>query len=528
MALGISAGVYPNEVNYSAYVKAKSTSTWGVVGLFEKGPIGVPVLVGSLDEAQRIFGNYLTTAAAGTGFAMLALKNFFENGGNKAVIVRTVKYTGATPSSAVATVTAVDQQGTPANCLTVKAAVALGGVSLDSPGVWANGVQVVLSAGTADATNQFNLVVKDAAGNVLETYSDLWIGYDKRSDPDHVERRVNGKSAYIAVSDLYASGQNASTLRRPAFNTVTLAAGNDGLTGIATTDFIGSSSVGNGLYALDTADVNFVSIPGEAGTTAANYTAATALGNALLDYCAGRKDCVAIIEAPQGNDAAGHQTFVATLTSRTASGTYGGLYGPWVTALHPTTSQVVTLPPWGFVAGVFARNDREGAVWTAPAGPNRGGLIGALGTEKPMPESQRDAMYTKGVNPIALVAGGLQVYGQKTLALKASALDRMNVRRLLCFIEASIEDAANGIVFEANNKDTWESFKRTVSPFLRRIKDGGGFYDFVVVCDESINTPDLIDTNTMKARILVKPTKTAEFIAIDFAIAPTGANFATL
>lgn len=509
----LSPGVYPVEVDYSAYVRAISTSTLGLVGVFQKGPVGEATLVTSFEDAKSKFGDFLDEQGY---LALHALKAFFDNGGARAYVVRTVHYAAGSPTDVASTITIQDRDGvTPQNTLQVDAI---------NGGVWGDDLTVEIAASTAYPSSGFNLIVKTDAGTVLETFKDLLIGSANAANEDYVEKRINGVSAYIKVTDLLSG--TAPDSNRPAEGSYALAGGDDGLTGLVAADFVGDSATGNGLYALDPVDVNMVAIPGES-----DDTLGPTLAEGLITYAENRKDCVAIIEVPQGKSVTEMKDFrmgTGSYTHTAFNSSYGALYGPWVKAKHPVTSRDITLPPSGFVAGIFARNDQEGAVWTAPAGLNRGTIRGATAPEKRLSRGEMDTLYEAGVNPIAVVVGAMTVYGQKTLQLKGSATDRVNVRRLLAYVEKAVSDAAQFLVFEPNHKDTWEAFKRLVGPFLQRIKDGGGFYDFKVICDETINTPAVIDANIMKARVLMKPTKTAEFISIEFAIAPTGADFSEL
>ena len=178
------------------------------------------------------------------------------------------------------------------------------------------------------------------------------------------------------------------------------------------------------------------------------------------------------------------------------------------------------------IAGVYAYNDRVSEPWFAPAGINRGGLGTVIRVEQKLNQSTRDALYTGKVNPIASFPGqGIVVYGQKTLQTKASALDRVNVRRLLIELKSYISQVANTLLFEQNSTSTRNTFLGQVNPYLSSVQQRQGLYAFKVVMDETNNTADVIDRNQMVGAIYVQPTKTAEFIYLDFIITPTGATF---
>jgi phage tail sheath protein FI len=178
------------------------------------------------------------------------------------------------------------------------------------------------------------------------------------------------------------------------------------------------------------------------------------------------------------------------------------------------------------IGGVYAFNDSVSEPWFAPAGINRGGLSNVIRAEQKLPQSSRDSLYSGNVNPIATFPGtGVVVYGQKTLQKQASALDRVNVRRLLIALKSYISQVANNLVFEQNTIATRNQFLSQVNPFLESVQQRQGLYAFKVIMDDSNNTADVIDRNQLVGQIYIQPTKTAEFIYLDFNILPTGATF---
>jgi phage tail sheath protein FI len=178
------------------------------------------------------------------------------------------------------------------------------------------------------------------------------------------------------------------------------------------------------------------------------------------------------------------------------------------------------------IPGVYAFNDRAGEAWFAPAGLNRGGLSQVLRTERALTNGNRDTLYSNNVNPIATFPNtGVVVFGQKTLQKKASALDRVNVRRLLIALKSFISQIADNLVFEQNTVATRNTFLSQVNPYMESVQQRQGLYAFKVVMDDSNNTPDVIDRNQLIGQIYIQPTRTAEFIYLDFNIQPTGATF---
>jgi hypothetical protein len=176
--------------------------------------------------------------------------------------------------------------------------------------------------------------------------------------------------------------------------------------------------------------------------------------------------------------------------------------------------------------GVYAFNDKSAEAWFAPAGLNRGGLTTVIQAERKLTNGNRDELYENNVNPIATFPNtGVVVFGQKTLQQRASALDRVNVRRLLIELKSYISQIADTLVFEQNSTATRNNFLTQVNPYLSSVQQRQGLYAFKVVMDDTNNTPDVIDRNQLIGQIFVQPTKTAEFIYLDFNILPTGATF---
>jgi len=205
---------------------------------------------------------------------------------------------------------------------------------------------------------------------------------------------------------------------------------------------------------------------------------------------------------------------------------YAATYWPWVQTLDPATKKYVWVPASTMIGGVYAYNDSVSEPWFAPAGINRGGLSTVTRAEIKLPQATRDALYQGKVNPIATFPGqGVVVYGQKTLQTAASALDRVNVRRLMIALKGFIGQIANGLVFQQNTAATRNSFLAQVNPYLESVQQRQGLFAFKVIMDESINNPAVIDRNELVGQIYLQPTKTAEFIYLNFTITPTGATF---
>jgi len=244
--------------------------------------------------------------------------------------------------------------------------------------------------------------------------------------------------------------------------------------------------------------------------------------SALLSTVQNRGDAIAVV------DMVGYGQSISSVSTAAQSydNSYGATYWPWVQVRSTETGRLHFVPASVIIPAVYEYNDKVSAEWFAPAGLNRGGLPTVIQPERRLTVSQRNTLYTAKVNPIAVFPGqGTVVYGQKTLQAKASALDRVNVRRLLIALKGYIGQIAQTLVFEQNTAVTRNKFLAQVNPYLEYVQQRQGLYAFRVVMDETNNTPDVIDRNLLVGAIYLQPTRTAEYIQLDFNILPTGVTF---
>ncbi len=296
------------------------------------------------------------------------------------------------------------------------------------------------------------------------------------------------------------------------------AANNQGLNCSTSTSSgsIGYTKAINALSNPDEYDINLVAAPG------INRELHPAITTKIIDMCEDRQDCFYIADFTNYNSS----ITVATEQANSVDSNYAACYYPWLKTIDVNTNKITTVPPSVLLPAVFASNDRLAAEWFAPAGLNRGGITGAVSVLNRLTHSERDTLYENKVNPIAAFPGqGIVAFGQKTLQDKASALDRINVRRLLITVKKFIASTSRYLVFEQNTSETRARFINTVTPYLETIQQRQGLYAFNVVMDDTNNTPDVIDRNILAGAIFLQPAKTAEFIVIDFNILPTGASF---
>jgi len=253
-----------------------------------------------------------------------------------------------------------------------------------------------------------------------------------------------------------------------------------------------------------------------------NLTDTTSQLTTLVNNTQTRGDAIAVIDT----EAYGASVQQAITAASAINSSYAATYWPWLQTIDPGTGQFVWVPASTMIPAVYAFNDSISEPWFAPAGINRGGLNTVIRAERKLSQGNRNDLYTGNVNPIATFPGqGVVVYGQKTLQKKSSALDRVNVRRLLIALKSYISQVANNLVFEQNTLATRTNFLNQVNPYLESVQQRQGLYAFRVVMDDSNNTPDVIDRNQLIGQIYLQPTKTAEFIYLDFNILPTGATF---
>lgn len=266
----------------------------------------------------------------------------------------------------------------------------------------------------------------------------------------------------------------------------------------------------------DDFDINLVSAPGVVRRLHSYVF------DKIVDMCEAREDAFFIGDVTDYNDTIDQ----AVAQGQAVDSNYVGTYYPWVKTIDSRTNKLTSVPPSVLMPGIYAANDAIAAEWFAPAGLNRGGIVGAVSVLNRLTHSERDTLYEGKINPIAQFPGeGIVAFGQKTLQDRASALDRINVRRLMIKVKKYIASTSRYLVFEQNTATTRAKFLNTVNPYLEGIQQRQGLYAFRVVMDETNNTPDVIDRNIMAGQIYLQPTKTAEFIVLDFNILPTGASF---
>lgn len=496
----LSPGVYLHEIDASLYAKSLSSSVGAMLGVTQKGPIEA-TLVTSWPQFEETYGGFQPNS-----WLAYAVKDFFDLGGSALYVHRVVHYTNIDDETTTTAKLATADLPSGSNVMATFTGKSFGSVY--------NGVTITtqLSEGFTADKGVFDVLVTRADGTVLERHTKLVVGSENSRDDRYL-------STYLARNSFFINGYPKGGA--VVAGSVKLAGGEDGLTGLSDSDYIGSEASRTGLHAFDGIEnINLIAVPG---------VTSPAVIQELLTYAENSQTMYPIVGTPRGlnkQQAIDYRLGKGTYSHASFNTSFGGMYWPWIKFYNSRTNEIDYKPNEGSVMGVFAYNDAYGNLWDAPAGLTRGRIRNALGLETNADKGSRDMLYDAGINPIVDFKGdGVVVWGQKTLQLKPSATDRANVRRLLIYIEKNLAQTSRYVLFEPNNKKTWESFKRFSTSMLQSIKDNGGVYDYLVLCDETTNTPYYRDRNIMVGKVFIKPTKTAEMIELQVIVTDTGADF---
>ena len=389
-------------------------------------------------------------------------------------------------------------------------------ITADTSGIDGNSTQVVVENNVRDGN--FSLFVYNNGGQV-----ESWGGLTKDETSSlYVETFLALVSDWIRVTD------NTTNAAPPLDGTYSLSGGSDGIPSDPDAQdklIIGNNLSYTGLYALsepEQIDIDLVAVPGHAST---------GVVLAMLDLCQNvREDCMAIVDPPFGltvNEIIDWQNGTHPLNTTRFDSDFGALYWPWV-KIHDSFNNIdIWAPPSGSVIATIAHSDDLSAPWFAPAGTNRGIVPGITDVFSRPTLEERDLMYgyRNAVNPIIQFVDfqGFVIWGQKTLQRIPSSLDRVSVRRLMIELEKRIRKASRQLLFDPHDSILEQKFVRIATAILTEIQVGRGVEAFIVECDSTLNTPDVVDRNELRAKIGVIPIKAAEFIFIEFALFNTGA-----
>ena len=567
MAFQVSPGINVSEIDLTASIPAVSVSTGAIAGAFKWGPANSITQVTSETDLVSRFGapdnstaNVFFTAASFLAYSNdLLVVRAANNTTNNAVantntsntvvgtsILNEAAYlqsyydnasNGATNAN---TAFAARYAGDKGNSLTIS--ICPGNAAFAN---WAYTGLFDSAPGTSDyvsgksgANDEMHIVIVDTGAlfsgtpnTVLEKFGYVSKALDAKTDDgssNYYRDVLYNKSKYVywlnhptavntagwgnnALNTTFGDEKNGDTANA---YTIRFNSGNDGVIGT------GQLQAAYQLY-NDKENVDLSLIIG-ADAAGAN------ISGTLLDIAEARKDCVAFISPSYANTfATDAATQIAnSARNRTTRNSYGVHDSGWKQMYDKYNDRYRWVPLNGDIAGLCARTDRERDPWYSPAGFQRGAIKNVVKLAFNPNQAQRDTLYKAGVNPVVSLPGeGTLLFGDKTLAVKPSAFDRINVRRLFIVLEKAIAIAARASLFEFNDEFTRAQFVSLVEPFLRTVQGRRGIYDFRVVCDESNNTSDIIDRNEFVGDIYIKPARSINFVQLNFVAVRTGVEF---
>ena len=532
MGFMVSPGVTVKEWDLSGIIPGVATTAGATVGAFQWGPIEELMIIGNETDLIRYFGK----PNSDTFEYFYTARNFLAYGNRLNLIRVTDKQVAMNAASDPANAELIENRKKFEMDTTLPSTF-----YAKYPGILGNSIKVIVATATTYASipaqlqrfmpsiptgNEMHILVLDALGawtgevdEIIETFSYLsTLPGDRKPDgsPAYYVEVLNRASGY-----LYAM-ENA-LLDLAGGYSVTLAGGVDGNSTLTTGDFM----LGYDLISdPEQVDVSLIPIGPMRLNGPVNRALATYVINNIAEK---RMDCVVCISAPRECviDNYGHELLdVKTEVDLYPSSSYSVYDSGWKYQYDKYNDVFRWLPLNGDIAGLCVRTDMVADPWWSPAGYNRGQIKDVVKLAWNPKQHERDVLYPARVNPVCQFPGeGTILYGDKTMQTKPSAFDRINVRRLFIVLEKAIAKAAKYMLFELNDKYTRLNFKNMVEPFLRDIQGRRGIYDFKVVCDESNNTPEVIDRNEFVASIFIKPARSINFITLNFVAVRTGVNF---
>jgi len=545
----LSPGVLTRENDQSLVTQGPIVAGLAVLGPTVKGPVNIPTVVTSYSDYVNKFGGSFTSASIKYEYLTnISINNYFQQGGQTAVVTRIVSASYAPASTEVRAIMHADSASFTLETLSE------GDIMNNSGSVSTSGSLVKGStenvryeiANVDSGSGTFNLLIRrgddtTSRKTILESWVDLSL--DPNS-PNYIEQVIGNQrrnfdtdgdgNRFVQVTGSYSN--NSRFVRVSAVGSPTLdyldsdgnfkpaltsslpqigSGSNQGaFTGAAGSVFGKGANGNTRLKMYDEIDVSSIQ-----GLEAAYYTASLDLlkntdeydfeiltipgvtiqngnvaVNSAIDCVTQRGDAIAIVDTRDY----GSTLNQAITSATTVDSSYAATYWPHVQVKGVETGKNVFVPASTVMPGVYATNDRLGAEWFAPAGFNRGGVGGVITTERKLSPADRDKLYLAKVNPIAQFPGnGTVVFGQKTLQTAATALDRVNVRRLLIELKRVIGDIGNTLLFEQNTAATRNRFINQVNPFLESIQQRQGLFSYRVVMDDTNNTAEVIDRNQM-------------------------------
>ena len=565
----ISPGVFQIESDQSLYTQQPPALGAAIVGPTVSGRPFVPTYVTTYSQYLSLFGDIFKSGSYYYEyFTSQAAKEYFQNGGQSLLVTRIISGSANASTYATSNVTSGSVTSFSLEALSWGAQLnntsSMSSGSLDSGSMY-NVRWEVVNVSTGSGTFTINIRRGDDnenQKNILETWAN--VSLDPQL-PNYISRVIGDlkpvyvaatgtSTAYVNYAGTYPNASQyvrVSAITTPNVDSIDNNGNYKSTLYKSTLPAVGSGSYG-GSFSGGAADTGATKLMNESitatniqGFGTADYNLAFSLLNnkdefqynmllapgvgldcasvsTMVSVVEGRGDAIAIVD----NGVYGTSITQATTNAAGQSSNYAATYYPWVQLYSSGLGKAIWCPPTTVIGGVLAFNDRVGAEWFAPAGLNRGGIPSVVRAERKLQQTDRDVLYSGNVNPLATFPGtGVVVWGQKTLQRKPTSLDRVNVRRLLISLKGFIGTVSRGLVFEQNTTVTRNRFLSQVNPYLESVVQRQGLYAYKVVMDSSNNTADVIDRNQLVGQIYIQPTKTAEFIILNFNLQPTGATF---
>ena len=564
----VSPGVTTNELDQTFLTGQPVQAGAAIIGPTVKGPFEVPTLVTSYSQYTSLFGDSFISGGINYSYlTSIAAYNYFNYGGSSLLVARVASgsYTSAT-STLIPTGSSGPTTGlSPFTLETISQGIIMNNSGSEVSGALISGSKdnvrfEITNLNTGSGT--FNVLIRQGNDtinnkNILESFNgvnldpnsnrfiSLVIGDQKLAySSTNIQMELSGSypnnSRYVRVKAVNYPTPNYlnsnGTVSNALYTGSLPANGSGSFSGATGTvaanvgssmyDLIGTTTQGLTSGSYD----NMVALFGNKEAYQFNLLFTPGLLNdkhtsvvsTIISNTQNRGDNLYVLDLIDYNG-----TVTSTITqAETRNTSYAASYWPWVRIVDPATGRQVWVPASTVIPGVYAFNDKVSAPWFAPAGINRGGLSTVLQAQFKLTQANKDSLYSNNINPLAtLPRNGVVVFGQKTLQKQASALDRVNVRRLMIEMKNYIRQIADTVVFEQNTIATRNSFVARVTPFLEGIQQKQGLYAYKIIMDESNNGPAVIDQNQLVGQIYIQPTRTAEFISLDFILLPTGAEF---
>lgn len=505
----LSPGVYVEEVSSGVKpIAGVGTSVGAFIGLTEKGTVGKATLVTNWSQFVSEFGGFIPNA-----YLAYAVYNFFAEGGTSCYVVRI-----ASADAKTATYTVKD---------TSEESVDLFEISARSIGTWGNRICIEIGKATNTPENEedlrFKLVIKykelfddeytgDIEGEIVEMFDNLLM--------TNIEEKVNEVSSFVKVKVLRDLTSLEEMERVPVYNdskdapVISLKNGADGRSAVK--DYLNAET---GIHAFDIIDeINIMAAP-----DVADLDGGRDIIIEMLNYCKLRGDCFFVADPPHGLSATGVKEFKEGigdyLGTNPLNSSYGALYYPWVFVNDPLTGKKKLVPPSGAVIGTYAHVDSTRGVHKAPAGTADGYLDTAVGIERIVTKGEQEILNPIGINVIRALPEGICIWGARTLS-SDTEWQYINIRRLMMYVEESVDKGSQWVVFEPNDPSLWGKVKRNLSAFLTRVWRDGALYGttqeeaFFIKVDEENNPPATRDVGQLIIEVGIAPVKPAEFVII--------------